>query len=130
MIWQIQGWPTPEIFIRRNGRILTERFQAALALQSATADGSVTESILEQPQSAALSLESAMVFVPESEAVSDSAFPALALQSAAADGRVTEGLLDTQQAALALESALQLVPNPESVTDVTQTASLAMQSAP
>ena len=80
--FQVQGWPTPEIFIRRSGgRLLREFSVAGLALMSLTMPTPVTRTLAADSGVAGLALVSCTLPGFSFNTVSDIAVAGLALQS-------------------------------------------------
>jgi hypothetical protein len=74
MAWQIQSWPTPEIFIVRAGRRLADRAGATFGLLSVEAIQPLVEDLTGSPDRAAGSfglLSVSLIISPFTESVSE-----------------------------------------------------------
>jgi PKD domain len=109
--FQIQGWPTPEIFIRRRGgRMLQEFGVAGLALLSVVSIGGMSRTVAPDSAVAGLALTSCFVNPPVTHTITDGAVAGLALKSVLVFTPLTRTVTEPAVAGLALKSVT--VPTP------------------
>ena len=120
MNWQIQAWPTPEIFIGRSGQIFRDVVIGGMLLTSFIDDTAIFQS-KSDTTTGAMSLTSFIEQnnIPFPRSVSDASTGAMALTNFVEFTPVSESATDSATGAMALTSFVELSGLSRSVSDAT-----------
>lgn len=130
MNFQIQSWPTPQIFVaaKKPPILVLPVFNAAIALQSMAVSVTQTRSVADNTPTAAIALQSMAVSVTQENSVADSFNAPIALQSMAVSVTQIDNVSGSFNSAIGLQSMAIAVTQTTTGADNTPTAAISLTS--